>query len=548
MIKVTFPDNRTEELPPETKGFQILDRFSVNPESIIAIRINNEICSLDLPITIRANLEPVTIQNSDGMNIYRRSLCFVLGTAASELFPEKNLVVGHSLGYGYYYTLGNNGKISEEDIAKLYERMKEIIRADEVITTEYIAYDEALELFDSNGSYSTSLILHTLSSPRVKINRCRNFKDISYAPLCYKTGILSVFELVPYQEGFLLRFPPTILVNKLSAFEDIPQLFSVYSTYKKWGKEIGVSFVGELNEKVNSKQIKEFIEITETLQTKKISEISDMILSREKVKVVLIAGPSSSGKTTTSKKLSMQLRVNGYEPRVIELDNYFVGREKTPRDKNGNFDYECLEALDIELLNQNLLDLFAGREIELPAYDFVKGIQYKSGKKLHLNEKSILILEGIHGLNDKLTPLIPSEKKFKLYLSALTQLNLDDHNRIPTRDNRLIRRIVRDSNFRGKNAADTIKMWPNVLAGERKHIFPYQDKADEMFNSALDYELGVLKVYAEPLLRMVKPTQKEFSEASRLLAFLNNFLPISSSYVPGQSIVREFIGGSDFKY
>jgi len=293
---------------------------------------------------------------------------------------------------------------------------------------------------------------------------------------------------------------------------------------------------------------KDFIDITETLQNKCIADIADKIKNKTDVRVVLIAGPSSSGKTTTSKKLSMQLRALGYMPKVIELDTYYIGRDLTPKDANGDYDYECLEALDVKQLNTDLVNLFNGNTIELPSYDFKEGQRFYTGKTMSLNPNDILVLEGIHGLNDKLTPLIESKYKFKIYLSALTQLNLDDHNRISTSDNRLIRRIVRDSQFRGKTASDTIKMWPSVQRGERLHIYPFQDRADAMLNTALDYELAVLKMYAEPLLRCVSPLQKEYTEASRLLRFLSNFLPIPVNYVPGQSLLREFIGGSEFKY
>ena len=304
----------------------------------------------------------------------------------------------------------------------------------------------------------------------------------------------------------------------------------------------------DLNELISKRKVSDFVNVTETLQNKCIADIADQIKDSGDVKTVLIAGPSSSGKTTTSKKLTMQLQVLGYQPKVIELDSYYVGRESTPLDENGEYDYEALEALDVEQLNRDLQDLFDGKEIRIPSYDFVEGKRYYSGKTMQLEKRNILIMEGIHGLNDKLTPSVPKEQKFKIYLSALTQLNLDDHNRIPTSDNRLIRRIVRDSQFRGKSASETIKMWPNVQKGERLHIFPFQDNANAMLNTALDYELSVLKVYAEPLLRCVTPLQREYAEAGRLLRFLSNFSPIPANFVPGQSIIREFIGGSEFKY
>jgi uridine kinase len=426
--------------------------------------------------------------------------------------------------------------------------MREIIHSDMPVETKYVSYEEALGIFSNTNQPDTYRLINHTSKPKILINRIGSYADLYIQPLLDRTGILAVFELRTYGEGFLLRFPPTLHPDRLSEFEDIPQLFTIYSQSKKWGKLIGVSSVGQLNELVGTRKSKDYVEITETLQNKKIAEIADKIAERATVKVVLIAGPSSSGKTTTSKKLSMQLRVLGYEPTVISLDDYYRGVDNTPKDEEGKPDFECLEALDVPLLNEILVSLFRGDEVELPTFDFKTSSRKYTGKKFRMNDRSILILEGIHGLNDKLTPLVPKEYKYKIYLSALTQLNLDDHNRIPTSDNRLIRRIVRDAQFRGKGAAGTIAMWGSVQRGERLHIFPFQDKADVMFNTALDYELSALKIYAEPLLRAVKPTEREYSEASRLLVFLNNFSPIPSSYIPGQSILREFIGDSDFKY
>ena len=362
------------------------------------------------------------------------------------------------------------------------------------------------------------------------------------------TGLINVFDIIKYNDGFLLRFPKHTEPDKLSEFHDQPKLFNIFKNYKEWGKKLGVTSAASLNQVIHDKKVNDFISITETYQTKMISDIADQIQAKKSARVVLIAGPSSSGKTTTSKKLSLQLEARGYTPKVISLDNYYVGRAETPKDKNGNYDYECLEALNVRMLNENLVDMFNGKEIKLPSYDFHEGVSYFKGDTMKLEDRDILIMEGIHGLNDKLTPLVAPELKFKIYLSALTQLNLDDHNRISTSDNRLIRRIVRDYNYRGKSAADTIAMWENVQNGERLHIFPFQNNADAMLNTALDYELAVLRVYAAPLLRCVSPLQKEYSEACRLLKFLDNFQTIPANAVPQDSIIREFIGGSKFKY
>ncbi len=547
-IKIGFPDETTQTLPSPVTGNQLLQYFTGMTHPVVAIRVNNELFSLTRNIDVGAKVEPVTNETTEGSNVCRRTLCLVLAAAARKLYPKLRLLVGHSLGYGYYYTLEAEGNSHAIDLTALEREMRAIVASDHPIATRYVSYEEALAMFSDSNQPDTWRLIKQTSKPRILVNTLDGYSDLYFQPLLGSTGILTVFELRAFGEGFLLRFPPTAHPDRLSDFEDIPQLFAILSQSKKWGKMIGVSSVGQLNELVEQRRAKDFVEITETLQNKKIAEIADRISERKTVKVVLIAGPSSSGKTTTSKKLSMQLRVLGYEPLLISLDDYYRGKDNTPLDEFGNPDFECLEALDVPLLNEKLVELFNGESVELPAFDFKTNVRKYSGKKTTLNERSILILEGIHGLNDRLTPRVPANFKFKIYLSALTQLNLDDHNRIPTSDNRLIRRIVRDAQYRGKGAAGTIGMWASVQRGERLHIFPFQDKADVMFNTALDYELSVLKVYAEPLLRAVKPNEREYSEASRLLMFLNNFSPIPSSYVPGQSIIREFIGDSDFKY
>lgn len=547
-VTITFPDGSIRTFEKPVTGSALAQFFVTDSHPVVAIRVNNELFSLTRSIDVRATVAPVTNETTEGSNVCRRTLCLVLAAAARELYPELRLLVGHSLGYGYYYTLESGGNNINIDLASLENKMRGMIQANLPIETRYVAYEEALELFADSNQPDTYRLLNQTSKPKILVNRLGPYSDLYFQPLLDRTGILSVFELKKYGEGFLLRFPPTSHPDYLSEFEDIPQLFTIYSQSKKWGKLIGVSSVGQLNELVGQRKAKDYVEITETLQNKKIAEIADKIAERKTARVVLIAGPSSSGKTTTSKKLSMQLRVLGYEPICISLDDYYRGRDSTPVDEDGKPDFECLEALDVPLLNEILVSLFRGDEVELPSFDFKTQSRKYTGKKLRMGNRTILILEGIHGLNDKLTPLVAPEYKFKIYLSALTQLNLDDHNRIPTSDNRLLRRIVRDAQFRGKGAAGTIAMWASVQRGERLHIFPFQDKADVMFNTALDYELAVLKVYAEPLLRAVKPTEPEYSEASRLLMFLNNFMPIPSSYVPGQSIIREFIGDSDFKY
>ena len=470
-ITVTFPSGTTLTVPSGTAAASLLDNFKETPASIYAVLANNEVYSLSSPLLCDVSLEPVLAASKYGAEVYRRSLCFLLAAAAHTLFPSSRLLVGHSLGYGYYYTLDTGKRIKQSDIDKLKKEMASLVEQNLPLETSHIAYREAIALFEKLGLVETRKQLDCICPPAIKINTLLDFSDMYFGPLVLSTGYLRVFDLMAYGEGFLLRFPTSSKPQELPEFHDIPALFNIYKKYKEWGKQIGITSAASLNELVKNRQTKDLIDITETFQIKCIADIADQIHDRSQVKVVLMAGPSSSGKTTTSKKLALQLQAIGYKPKVISLDNYYVGRDKTPKDENGDYDYECLEALDVPLLNQILIDLFDGKEVQMPSYSFAKGERYYDGTTMKLDSHDILIMEGIHGLNDKLTPLIKPEYKFKIYLSALTQLNLDDHNRISTSDNRLIRRIVRDAQFRGKSAADTIAMWDNVQKGERLHIF-----------------------------------------------------------------------------
>ena len=538
-----------KEVPAGTQVQSIIDDFKMDSSTIYAVLINNELCPLDSKIKYSSVIEPVLNNTKEGASVYRRSLCLLLAAAAHNIFPKTRLLVGHSLGHGYYYTLDTGKPIEAKQITALGREMSALVKKDIPITTSEISWQQAADLFEKTGLTETRKQLNFNCTPSIKINTLDTFSDLYFGPLVLSTGVLKVFELMKYGDGFLLRFPKSSEPDKLASFKDQPKLFEIYSKYKEWGKRIGVTSAASINQIIAENKIKDFIEITETFQQKNISKIASQIIDKGSVKVVLIAGPSSSGKTTSAKKLGLELQAMGYQPKIISLDNYYIGRDKTPLDENGKPDYECLEALDVKLLNQNLVDLFNGKTVNIPSYDFHTGTSYfDSDNLLTLKENEILILEGIHGLNDKLTPKVPAEYKFKIYLSALTQLNLDDHNRVSTSDNRLIRRIVRDNNFRGKPAAGTIEMWPSVTKGEELHIFPFQNNADAILNTALDYELSVLRVFAAPLLRQVTPLQKEYAEARRLLSFLENFSTVAPSAVPNRSIIREFIGGSAFKY
>lgn len=552
-VKVTLPSGEVKSIPYGTPCASLTDSVRQNGREVIAFSINNKVYSQEKELVYDAVLSPVYLDTKDGSAIYRRSLCLLLASAAYNLYPSLHLLVGHSLGYSYYYTFDNLEKYPSDSVESIIKNieieMQRLVKEDLKIETCKVPYKEACDIFSNNGLTQTRELLNYKCPPYLKINRLCNFTDLYFGPLSSSTGILKTFSLMQYKDGFLLRFPPSSTPYKLKPFEDQPKLFEVYKRYKKWGERLQVTSVSSLNSLIVKQRINDFIDITETLQEKCISDIASAITKKESVKVVLIAGPSSSGKTTTSKKLALELQAIGWMPKVISLDCYYAGHDRTPRDKDGNLDFECLEALDIELLNKNLIDLFNGKEAAIPSYDFLTGKQYfEKEKVMKLHKNDILIMEGIHGLNDRLTPLIPNELKFKIYLSALTQLNLDCHNRISTSDNRLIRRIVRDYQFRGKSAGGTIKMWPQVRRGEEEHIFPYQNNADAILNTALDYELSVLKVYATPLLRCVTPLEDEYNEACVLLNFLDNFATIDPVNVPSRSIIREFIGGSVFKY
>ena len=554
-IRATFGDSSFVETSGQLIPLDHQHRLTPKRERLspVAVRVNNAVRSLRAPVRVNATLAPVWRDSKEGAAIYRRSLCFLMAAAGKQLFGGTRFLVGHSLDYGYYCTaesvVDKGGVVlSPEQLTQLKQRMMDIVKEDLPITPELFSYEDACATLERLGLEETRRLLDTRCPLEVTLNTMADFASLYFAPLVSSSGVLDVFDLAACQGGFMLRFPRTDEPARLRVESESPKLFEIYRGFKKRGKLLGVTSAAALSRLVYEGKTDEFIDISETFQDKTISSVADQIHERTQVKVVLIAGPSSSGKTTMSKKLALQLQAIGYSPKLISLDSYYLSREKTPKDENGQYDYECLEALDVELLNENLLSLFSGKAVRLPSYDFSAGKSFFKGDELHLEEGDILVIEGIHGLNDKLTPLVPPQSKFKLYVSALTQLNLDDHNRVSTSDNRLIRRIVRDFRYRGKSAADTIAMWPSVRRGERLHIFPFQNNADAMLNTALDYELPVLKVYAEPLLRCVPPTQPEYSEADRLLEFLSFFPEVPASSVPERSIIREFIGGSTFKY
>jgi uridine kinase len=537
-----------------TTSGEALDALGGSRSDLAAVYVNNEIRSLSAPLVVNAVLKPVSLASHEGRVVYRASLAFLLGAAAAHIFPNRRLIVGHSLGNGYYYHFADGKPVCEDNsdgldgLAQLKETMIGLVKADFAISFYYVAHEEAVALFQEKGQTDTVALLEQRVAAKVPVYECNGWVDLAIGALVPKTGLLSVFDIFPYEDGFLLRYPTSSSGGGIGPFEDIPKLFAVYREYKQWGRIVGLHSAGELNRLTATGHIEDFIRIAEAFHAKKLADAAGKIYAlRGDVRIVLIAGPSSSGKTTTAKRIAVQLRVLGMETLAISLDDYYNPPRLAPKDENGNPDLECLEALDVPYLNEQLERLLKGDEITLPVFDF-KTCTRHEGKKARAGRRTIIVVEGIHGLNDKLTEMIPARAKFKLYVSPLTQLNLDDHNRVSTSDNRLVRRLVRDHQFRDASASRTLSMWPSVRRGELRHIFPYQNGADFIFNSALDYELAVLKFYAEPLLHTVKPRETAFAEASRLLGFLDRFTPILPQTVPVESILREFIGGSGFKY
>lgn len=550
-ITVQMPSGVQRTFPYGTRVSEVLNTESSKtfPEAPIGGLVNNQLTSLFYKLEVNSSVEPVFLDSGDGVRLYRNSLCFLLYLTIHELFPDRRLVIGHSLGNGYFYYFDNILSVDPKDLEAIEKRMRELVNEKLPIQRKVISYMEALDYFKQTNQPDTVQLLEQRNEVKIPVYVLGDFIDLAHGPLVPNTEVLEYFELRGYNQGFLLRYPSHRNTRQMKEFKDSPLLYSIYQEYKAWGKILGINSVAKLNEVIYAGEVENFIRIAETLHDKKIAEIADRIHEkRGKIRIILVAGPSSSGKTTFTKKLAIHLKVVGFNPVVINLDNYFVPRHLNPVDENGDLDFEVLEAIDVPLLNDHLVTLFEGGTAMIPDFDFKTGSRKGDGKKLSLSERSILIMEGIHGLNDSLTPRVPAENKYKIYVSALTQLNLDDHNRISTTDNRLLRRLVRDYQFRGYSALDTLSRWPSVRRGENRNIFPFQDNADSAFNSALDYELAVLKVFAEPLLKTVKPGNPLYKEAVRLLSFLNNFIALPAVHVPELSILREFIGHSGFKY
>jgi uridine kinase len=515
-----------------------------NPPIMGAI-VNGELRELTYPIEIDSRVKPVTMADADGARIYRRSITFLLETAFDDLFPEEELAIDHSVASGgFFCEVKDRTPLSIDELRALEERMVELVKDDIPFERQIVPLEEAIELFQKMGLDDKVQLLKYRRKPTLVLYRLEDHRDYHHGYMVPSTGYLRWFALSPMGEGFVLRYPRRHSPKAILPMPDSPKLLNTFLQYHSWLTRLGIENVGALDTAIEAGRISELILISEALHEQKIAEIASQIVERSnKVRIVLIAGPSSSGKTTFSKRLAVQLLAQGISPYALELDNYFVDRELTPRDETGQYDYEALEALDTHLLEKHLQGLIAGHEVQLPHYNFKAG-RSEPGDVVKIRPDQMVILEGIHGLDPRLIPQVPDEQTFRIYVSCLTQLNLDRHNRISTTDTRLIRRIVRDARERGYSAQNTIQRWESVRRGEKKYIFPYQENADEMFNSAMVYEVSALKQSAEPLLRQVPHGTPEYIEAKRLLAFLEWFLPIQADLIPDNSIIREFIGGS----
>ncbi|WP_010664625.1 nucleoside kinase [Marinilabilia salmonicolor] len=517
---------------------------------ILGAMVNNQVRELSFEIYNPKTIEFIDITHKDGMRMYIRSLSFLLTAAAKEVFPEATLRIDHSVSKGFYCELhGLKQPLSIDDIFEIGRQMREMVEEDIPFLQFKDETDDVVALFKEKGLHDKVQLLEHRGQYYSTYYSLNEHIGKFYGFMVPSTGYLKVFDLNKYYNGMLLQMPSQQHPEEVQELVEQNKMFEIFREFSHWNRVLNVTNISDLNDAAHNGAAERLIKVSEALHEKKIAQVADMIASRkDELRIVLISGPSSSGKTTFSKRLAIQLLVNGICPLNLSLDNYFVDREKTPLDENGQYDFEALEALDIDLFNQQLLDLMAGEEVSLPKFSFESGKRIFNGDKLKMRKDNILIIEGIHGLNPKLTHLIENDKKFKVYVSALTNINIDNQSRIPTTDNRLVRRIIRDYRYRNYSAQETISRWDSVRRGEDKHIFPYQEEADVMFNSALLYELAVLKPYAEPILLEVQPNQEEYSEASRLLKFFSYFKPIQPREIPPTSILREFLGGSSFTY
>ena len=542
-------NGKTIEVPVGTSLEEAYDKTGLQMKyGPVGVKVNNKVEPMHYCLYRPKQVEYLDLTSPAGVRAYTRTLFFILCKAVSDLFPKGSVVIDIPVSNGYYCNLKMGRKVTPEDAAALRARMQRIIDDDIPIVHHEELTEKAISLFKKLGANSKVKLLETLGNLYTTYYDIDGYVDYFYGALLPHTGMVTLFDLVPYYDGLLLRIPSTKDPSQLGELTRQDKMFEIFKEHHRWQNILGIGTVGAFNSAIQQGMASNIVHVSEALQEKKIGRIADMIAERPGVRMVLIAGPSSSGKTTTCKRLSIQLVTNGIRPVQISLDDYFVDRDRTPRDEKGDYDYECLHALDLELINKQFKALFRGEEVELPRYNFQTGRSEKSGKKLRLRPHDMLVVEGIHALNPELTAQIPEEQKFRVYASALTTILLDTHNYIPTTDNRLLRRIIRDVKYRGCSARDTIHRWPSVRAGENKWIFPYQENADAMFNTAMIYELAVIRTQAEPALEQVPENCEEYAEAYRLRKFLRYFTPLPFDALPPTSLLREFLGGSSFNY
>ena len=549
-IQIRCKNNKkTQKVEIGSTLFDVFSSFDLKmTHGPVSARVNNKVEGMHYRVYNSKDVEFLDMNSASGSRAYTRTLFFVLCKAVQDIYPNTDVVIDIPVSNGFYVDIRLGRPVVDEDVNILRRRMQEIIDSKMPIRRFTVPTEEAIALFQEKGDVEKVKLLRTSGSIYTTYYKIGEYVDYYYGTLLTNTSQLYLFGLEKYYDGMLLRIPSVSNPDVLGEMTRQDKMFDIFKEHHRWQEILGIRTVGDFNQAIDAGHATDIINISEALQEKKLAKIAEEIASREGVKLVLLAGPSSSGKTTSCKRLSIQLAVNGLKPLQISLDDYFVDRDKTPKDENGDFDFESIYALNLDLLNEQFNALFRGEEVELPKYDFPSGKSVKSGKKLKLEPNNVLVVEGIHALNPELTAHVPEEQIFRVYASALTTILLDNHNYIPTTDNRLLRRIIRDYKYRGVSAQETIRRWPSVRAGENKWIFPFQENADAMLNTAMLYELSVLKMQAEPLLQQVPENCEEFAEAYRLLKFLKYFKGIPYNNLPPTSLLREFLGGSSFHY
>ena len=550
VIQIRCKNNKkTQKVEIGSTLFDVFSSFDLKmTHGPVSARVNNKVEGMHYRVYNSKDVEFLDMTTASGSRAYTRTLFFVLCKAVQDIYPATDVVIDIPVSNGFYVDIRLGRPVVDEDVNIIRRRMQEIIDAGMPIRRFTVPTEDAITLFQEKGDVEKVKLLKTSGSIYTTYYKIGEYVDYYYGTLLTNTSQLYLFGLEKYYDGMLLRIPSVSNPDELGEMTRQDKMFDIFKEHHRWQEILGIRTVGDFNQAIDAGHATDIINISEALQEKKLAKIAEEIASREGVKLVLLAGPSSSGKTTSCKRLSIQLAVNGLKPLQISLDDYFVDRDKTPKDENGEFDFESIYALNLDLLNDQFNALFRGEEVELPKYDFPSGKSVKSGKKLKLEPNNVLVVEGIHALNPELTAHVPEEQIFRVYASALTTILLDNHNYIPTTDNRLLRRIIRDYKYRGVSAQETIHRWPSVRAGENKWIFPFQENADAMLNTAMLYELSVLKMQAEPLLQQVPENCEEFAEAYRLLKFLKYFKGIPYNNLPPTSLLREFLGGSSFHY